>query len=233
MDIRALLDFIEGRCSEVCVPVELSGKGGATGRPLRLVFDADHCLVFFYGGISYGWANGGQWTHMIRFLRYLIHTFLSHKIEICVFFNGTSVRGRFAEWLDRQIAKSRRIEDAIRVVSTKAIHPPKGLWMKPVGYLSVLRHALVQLGLATASSFSDHQLEMVSFLRDNHFDGIVTCDPDLIMFNPLQRYFSARNLNLSHDGILTANEIFIDDFAKLIGLEPGRLCILATLLGWS
>lgn len=234
MDISALLDFIETHCEEICSTIELKNllqHDRRRGRPLRLVFDAEPCLVFFYGAQAGDWVSGGQWNSMVRFLQTFLETCSRCNMEATVFFNGTSVRERYSQWCENQLSCSRHIQDIARIIRTKAFHPPKALWVAPCGLTSVLRLALNHIGVPTVASYRDHHLEMVSFARENGFDGIVSWDADLIMFHAPPRYFSARELFLSYNWTISAVEVDVDAFARFIDLHPSRFCILATLLG--
>lgn len=234
MDINALLDFVETHCEEVCSAVDLRNfvqHGHRRGRPLRLVFDVEPCLLFFYGGQSGDWVSGGQWSNMVRFLQDFFEICSRCNIEATVFFNGVSVRERYSQWCENQLSCSRRIQDIVRLIKTRAFHPPKALWVAPCSLTSMLRLALNHISVPTVASYRDHHLEIISFARENGFDCIVSWDADLMMFQAPPRYCSARKLFLSFSGTFSTTEVDVDGFARFIDLDPSRFCILATLLG--
>ena len=101
--------------------------------------------------------------------------------------------------------------------------------MAPTGMRSVLRLALRHLCLPSSSTIDCHTLEVVSFLRENGYHGILGDHPEFCVFDP-PRYFSAHKMKLTLKFTLETQEIVMDEvsvgmrsFQKFLQLVCCRL----------
>ncbi|XP_043239958.1 constitutive coactivator of PPAR-gamma-like protein 1 homolog [Amphibalanus amphitrite] len=246
MGIQELQRYIEVHAPSACVPVDLLklARGVTLGQPrtpsarrrpppavqLCLVLDAESCLDRLYGGFFSDWACGGEWGRMMHFLTVLIQTIRTNNMELAVFFSGALELPRMREWVGRQHAQRRHINQTLKHLSVKATPPPKVWWTAPACLRSALRLALRSLDVQVLCSTDEHRQEVMAFCHENSYHGLVAEDAEFIMLNP-PRLFSARQLKLTYKGTLETKEFILQQVARGLDLQPNRFSLLAALLG--
>ncbi|XP_037087602.1 constitutive coactivator of PPAR-gamma-like protein 1 homolog [Pollicipes pollicipes] len=246
MGIQDLQRFIEAHVPNACVPVDLLkiARGVTLHRPrtpssrhrpppsveLCLVLDAEGCLDRLYGGYFSDWVCGGQWNRMVQFLSILVQTVQANNMELAVFFSGALELPRMREWVARQYAQRRDINQALKHVALKSTPPPKVWWTAPACLRTALRMALRHLKVQVLCSSDDHRQEVMAFCRDNNYHGVMAEDAEYIMCNP-PRFFSAKQMKLTYKGSLETKEFILNEVARGLDLQPNRFCLLAALLG--
>jgi len=235
VSLENLQDFVDAKCGQdVCRPVDLGEIAlfAARGRikPFRVILDVEGCLDRLYSGYYPDWISGGQWNRVIEFLSNLVNVCQGAGLDVVAFFDGTLDGPHFAGWARRRSEECTRIKQIIWHVNLKATPPPKVWWIAPTCLVTAVRLAFVQLGIPIAASVEDHRLEIVNYVRQNDFSGVIGHHADYLIFG-LPRYFAANKLKLTHGGNLISDEYLASVFAQKIDLNPKRLCIFATLMG--
>lgn len=240
MGIVDLQGFIEEHCKNACKPVDLikiarglalsqAGKKRGPNR-LCLAVDGESCLDRLYGGFYSDWSCGGQWNRMNQFLGTLIQACGSAHMELVIFFNGGLENQKLQDWFKEQQLTKKNAISVLKHINNKATPPPKVWWIAPVSLRSSLKMTLRQLGVPVACSLEDHHQEVMQYVRENNFHGIVADEADYAVFDP-PRYFSSQHLKLTYKGALETTEFVMDEVAKILDLHPKRFCIVAALLG--
>ena len=226
-----------------------SGHGGSLSIPnrLALVMDAESCLDRLYGGYYSDWVCGGQWSHMLEFMSTLFQTMAQSNIHTATFINGTLDPARVDSWVAEQLKLKQNVKNTLRHLHKRGTPPPKVWWVPPTGVRSVVRLALRHLGLPINCTVDSHTLEVVFFLRENGYHGILGDHSDYTIFDP-PRYFSAQKMKLTLKLTLETQEIDMDEVrfmkdkcsenssyfiqvAKSFDLNPNRFSLMAALLG--
>ena len=235
MGLARLLEFLDSHCHDALKPVDLvqlgwqkSQKQGHGSR-FRLVIDADKCLDQLYGGFYYDWVCGGSWNRVLASVELFVHLCQSNCIDILVYFNGTPMSAQYCDWFDSQITELHKIADIVRHVQNKATPPPKIWWVPPPCLTTVLRHAFIQLRVPVMSSYANHHQELIDFISQSNYSGVLTWDAKFMIFR-LPRIFSSRDLKIRYKTLPTC-ELDVEEFARIIDLDPKRFSILAALLG--
>ena len=185
-------------------------KSGSAPNRLALVLDAESCLDRVYGGYYSDWVCGGQWNHMLEFMSALFHTMAQANIHPFTFLDGTLDPARVDSWVTRQLKMKRNVKEVLRHLHKRGTPPPKVWWVPPTGLRSVLRLAARHLGLSINCSVECHTLEVVSFLRENGYHGILGDNSEYCIFDP-PRYFSARKMKLTLKMTIETQEIVMDE----------------------
>ena len=189
-----------------------SGHGGSLSIPnrLALVMDAESCLDRLYGGYYSDWVCGGQWSHMLEFMSTLFQTMAQSNIHTATFINGTLDPARVDTWVAEQLKLKQNVKNTLRHLHKRGTPPPKVWWVPPTGVRSVVRLALRHLGLPINCTVDSHTLEVVFFLRENGYHGILGDHSDYTIFDP-PRYFSAQKMKLTLKLTLETQEIDMDE----------------------
>jgi len=206
------------------------GLGGSTPNRLALVLDGESCLDRLYGGYYSDWGCGGQWNHMLEFMSVLFQTLGNANIHTATFLNGCLEPTRFQDWVTGQLKLKQNVRNVLRHLHKRGTPPPKVWWVPPTGIRSVVRLALRHLGLPVMCSVESHALEVVSFLRENGYHGILGDNSEYCIFDP-PRYYSAHKMKLTLKFTLETQEIVMDEIAKSFDLNPNRFSLMAALLG--
>ena len=222
--------------------------GGSSPARLALVLDGESCLDRLYGGYYSDWVCGGQWNHMLEFMSVLFQTLSQANIHTVTFLNGAVEEVRWQSWVEAQLKVKQNVKHVVRHLYKRGTPPPKVWWVAPTAMRSVLRLALRQVCLPLCSTIHCHTLELVSFLRENGYHGILGDHPEFCIFDP-PRYFSAAKMKLTLKFTLETQEIVMDEVmcntftykvseqkylfqvAKALDLNPNRFCLMAALLG--
>uniref|UniRef100_A0A915KGJ0 Uncharacterized protein n=1 Tax=Romanomermis culicivorax TaxID=13658 RepID=A0A915KGJ0_ROMCU len=197
---------------------------------LHIVIDGECCLDRLYGGFFNDWSCGGQWNRMLQFLQLLMMTMQGNQIYVAVFFNGAFESERFKQYVLDQSTKLEKVEQIFRHIRRRKTPPPKILWMPPAGLRSALKLALRQLTIPVFQTVEDHKAEIMCFLRQHDYDGLLVEGVEYLFFDP-PRYFSAESLKLTFKGNVETIELVFTDVAKSLDLDHDRFCLLAALLG--
>ena len=72
--------------------------------------------------------------------------------------------------------------------------------------------------------------QIMTFIRDNHFDVLVAEGAEYLFMDP-PRFMFSTSLKLTFKGKLEVQELAVDDLCRHIDLHPNRLCLVAALLG--
>ena len=134
---------------------------------------------------------------MVQYLSNLVKTVQNNNMELAVYFSGALELPRMREWVGRQYAQRRHINQTLKHLSIKATPPPKIWWTAPACLRTALRMALRHLNVQVLCSVDEHRQEVMAFCRDNNYHGVMAEDAEYIMFNP-PRFFSAKNLKLTY-----------------------------------
>ncbi|KAF4518510.1 hypothetical protein B566_EDAN009710 [Ephemera danica] len=210
MGIQDLQAYIQTMAPGAAVSVDLlriaRNKKSQPGRKLKLVMDAECCLDRLYGGYFSDWASGGQWNRMVQFLSILCQHLAVSGIELVVFFNGSLETGRVGQWAAQQQITRQNVSAVFRHLASKGTPPPK------------------------ICTMDDHKQEVIAYCRENNFHGLLVEDAEYAAFDP-PRYFSSENLKLTYKGSLETKEYLLARVAETLQISPGRLPLLAALLG--
>ena len=188
----------------------LEAGGCSTPARLALVLDSENCLDRLYGGFYSDWVCGGQWNHMLQFMSVLFQTLSQANIHTVTFLNGSVEPARWSSWVEEQLKVKQNVKSVLRHLNKRGTPPPKVWWVAPTGMRSVLRLALRHLCLPSSSTIDCHTLEVVSFLRENGYHGILGDHPEFCVFDP-PRYFSAHKMKLTLKFTLETQEIVMDE----------------------
>jgi len=244
MGIRDFQSFIE-RDSELCKVglssldlvktawklTKLQGQAPALApNRLALVVDGENCLDRLYGGYYSDWSCGGEWNHMLEFLSVFFNTLQQANVHTAIFINGALEPDRFDDWVMEQLKTKQNVRNILKHLNKRGTPPPKVWWVPPTGVKSVLRLALRHLNVPVMSSMESHHQEVIGFLRENGYHGIVADNSEYCIFDP-PRYFSARSLKLTLKMTVETREIIMDEVAKGLDLNPNRFSLMAALLG--
>ena len=207
-----------------------SGLGGSIPNRLALVMDAESCLDRLYGGFYSDWVCGGQWSHMLEFMSTLFQTMAQSNIHTATFINGTQDPARVDTWVAEQLKIRQNVKNTLRHLHKRGTPPPKVWWVPPTGVRSVVRLALRHLGLPINCTVDSHTLEVMFFLRENGYHGILGDHSDYTIFDP-PRYLSAQKIKLTMKFTLETQEIDMDEVSHLkdgvcIVFIPNILCRL-------
>ena len=134
---------------------------------------------------------------MVQFLSILVQTVQNNNMELAVFFSGALELPRMREWVGRQYAQRRDINQALKHVALKSTPPPKVWWTAPACLRTALRMALRHLKVQVLSSVTDHRQEVMAFCRDNNYHGVMAEDAEYLLLGP-PRYFSAKQMKLTY-----------------------------------
>jgi len=197
---------------------------------LALVVDGENCLDRLYGGYYSDWSCGGEWNHMLEFLSVFFNTLQQANVHTAIFINGALEPDRFENWVSDQMKTKQNVRNILKHLNKRGTPPPKVWWVPPTGVKSVLRLALRHLNVPVMSSMECHHQEVIGFLRENGYHGIVADDSEYCIFDP-PRYFSARSLKLTLKMTVETKEIIMDEVAKGLDLNPNRFSLMAALLG--
>ncbi|XP_020294477.1 constitutive coactivator of PPAR-gamma-like protein 1 homolog isoform X2 [Pseudomyrmex gracilis] len=246
MGIDKLQAYLENYCPGGCIPVDLLKIGRLhpqqrqrarmiKGQPIhnskfRLVLDGECCLDRLYGGFFSDWACGGQWNRMLQYLAVLIQATEMSGLELVVFFNGSLEPLRNDEWIEQQLQMRAKVNNVLKHITTKGTPPPKIWWTPPVGLRTSLRMALRHLNVTVLCTMDDHHQEVIAYIRENNFNGLLADDAEYAAFDP-PRYFSSTQLKLTYKGSLDTKEYLLPELIKALNIPADRLCILAALLG--
>ena len=189
------------------------GLGGSTPNRLALVLDGESCLDRLYGGYYSDWGCGGQWNHMLEFMSVLFQTLGNANIHTATFLNGCLEPTRFLDWVTGQLKLKQNVRNVLRHLHKRGTPPPKVWWVPPTGIRSVVRLALRHLGLPVMCSVESHALEVVSFLRENGYHGILGDNSEYCIFDP-PRYYSAHKMKLTLKFTLETQEIVMDEVSS-------------------
>lgn len=204
--------------------------GGMPPNRLPLVVDAESCLDRLYGGFYSDWCCGGEWNHMLEFLSVFFSTLQQANVHMAIFVNGALEPARFDDWITEQMKARQNVRNILKHLNKRGTPPPKVWWVPPTGVRSVLRLALRHLNVTVMSSMESHHQEVVGFLRENGYHGIVADNSEYCIFDP-PRYFSAKSLKLTLKMTVETREIVMDEVARTLDLNPNRFSLLAGLLG--
>jgi hypothetical protein len=232
MPIADLQIFIE-ECKDACIAVDLSQlahQKQKVAQGLKLVIDAECCLDRLYGGPHANWIAGGQWNRMVDFLSSLHQACKKQGIQLVVFLNGALEKDRMEQWKLRETVSRNNMQIVMRRVGNGNLAPGSSQWVAPAALRNVLRLALLQVGITVRHSFEDHHKEVVSYSRENKFDGVLARDADYVFLKP-PRYFSANFFKMTFNKKLSTQEYDVDAVLKVLGLSPERLALYASLLG--
>ena len=203
--------------------------GGRPGR-LALVLDAEAALDRLYGGFYSDWSCGGQWNHMLEFVSVFFQSLQQANIHVAAFIDGTCDPNRKQEWIAGQLKIKQNVKQVLRHIGKRGTPPPKVWWIAPTGLHSVLRLGLRYLAVPIMASLDQHCLEVVHFLRENGYHGLLGDSSDYCIFDP-PKYYSARKLKLTLKFTVETQMINMDEVAKAFDLNPNRLPLTAALLG--
>jgi len=204
--------------------------GGMPPTRLPLVVDAESCLDRLYGGFYSDWCCGGEWNHMLEFLSVFFSTLQQANVHMAIFVNGALEPARFDDWVSEQNKVKQNVRNILKHLNKRGTPPPKVWWVPPTCVRSVLRLALRHLNVTVMSSMESHRQEVVGFLRENGYLGIVADNAEYCIFDP-PRYFSAKSLKLTLKMTVETKEIVMDEVAKGLDLNPNRFSLLAALIG--
>lgn len=197
---------------------------------LALVVDGESCLDRLYGGYYSDWSCGGEWNHMLEFLSVFFNTLQQANIHTAIFINGALEPDRFDDWVAEQLKIKQNVKNILKHLNKRGTPPPKVWWVPPTGIRSVLRLALRHLNIPVMSSMESHRQEVIGFLRENGYHGILADDSEYCIFDP-PRYFSAHCLKLTLKFTVETKEVVMDEVAKALDLNPNRFSLMAALLG--
>jgi hypothetical protein len=197
---------------------------------LPLVVDAENCLDRLYGGFYSDWCCGGEWNHMLEFLSVFFSTLQQANVHMAIFVNGALEPARFDDWVTEQMKIRQNVRNILKHLNKRGTPPPKVWWVPPTGVRSVLRLALRHLNVTVMSSMESHKQEVIGFLRENGYQGIVADSAEYCIFDP-PRYFSAKSLKLTLKMTVESKEIVMDEVARTLDLNPNRFSLLAALIG--
>jgi len=152
------------------------------------------------------------------------------NVHTAIFINGALEPDRFENWVSDQMKTKQNVRNILKHLNKRGTPPPKVWWVPPTGVKSVLRLALRHLNVPVMSSMECHHQEVIGFLRENGYHGIVADDSEYCIFDP-PRYFSARSLKLTLKMTVETKEIIMDEVAKGLDLNPNRFSLMAALLG--
>uniref|UniRef100_A0A914UT71 Constitutive coactivator of PPAR-gamma-like protein 1 n=1 Tax=Plectus sambesii TaxID=2011161 RepID=A0A914UT71_9BILA len=200
-----------------------------TGKACVLI-DGECCLDRLYGGYYSDWACGGQWNRVLDFLPLLASSARNHNVSLVVVFDGSLNHDRDAEWKRLEADCAERSKQIMQHIRRRHTPPPKSLWIPPTGLRSFLRLALMQIGITVFQTVDDHKQEVMTFLRDNHFDVLLAEGAEYLFMDP-PRFMFASSLKLTFKGRLDVREIALDDVCRKFDLHPNRLALVAALLG--
>ena len=184
--------------------------GSGTPNRLALVLDAESCLDRLYGGYYSDWVCGGQWNHMVEFMSALFQTMVQSNIHTATFIDGTLEPGRVNTWVQQQLKMKTNVKNVLRHLHKRGTPPPKVWWVPPTGVRSVIRLALRHLGLPVSCTVDCHQLEVMAFLRENGYHGVMGDNSEYCIFDP-PRYFSGHKLKLTLKFTIETQEIVMDE----------------------
>ena len=194
------------------------GKTGLSPNRLALVLDAESCLDRLYGGYYSDWVCGGQWNHMLEFMSALFQTMAQSNIHPFTFLNGALEPARVDTWVAAQLKTKQNVRQVLRHLHKRGTPPPKVWWVAPNGLRSVLRLAARHLGLSINCTVDCHTLEIVSFLRENGYHGILGDNSEYCIFDP-PRYFSAHKMKLTLKMTIETQEIVMDEVYCILKLQ--------------
>lgn len=197
---------------------------------LALVVDGEHCLDRLYGGYYSDWSCGGQWNHMVEFMSVLFSTLQQANIHTAIFLNGALEPARFPDWVSQQMKIRQNVKNVLRHMNKRGTPPPKVWWVPPTGIRSVVRLALRHLNIPVMCSVESHHQEVVGFLRENGYHGVMADHSEYCIFDP-PRYFSAHMIKLTLKFTVETQEIVMDEVAKSLDLNPNRFSLMAALCG--
>jgi len=197
---------------------------------LALVVDGEDCLDRLYGGFYSDWSCGGEWNHMLEFLSVFFNTLQQANVHTAIFINGALEPERFDYWIAEQLKIKQNAKNILKHLNKRGTPPPKVWWIAPTGIRSVLRLALRHLNVPVMCSMESHHQEVIGFLRENGYHGVVADDSEYCIFDP-PRFFSAHSLKLTLKFTVETKEILMDEVAKELDLNPNRFSLMAGLLG--
>ena len=206
------------------------GKVGARPSRLALVLDAETCLDRLYGGHYSDWSCGGEWNHMLDFLSVLFSSLQQANIHVATFIDGTSDPTKRQHWVAAQLKARQNVRQVLRHVGKRGTPPPKVWWVPPTGLRSVLRLALRYLGVPVLASLEHHALEVIHFLWENGYHGLLGDSSEYCIFDP-PKYYSAAKLKLTLKFTVETQQVDMDEIAKCLDLNPNRFSLTAGLLG--
>ncbi|XP_040260888.1 constitutive coactivator of PPAR-gamma-like protein 2 isoform X2 [Bufo bufo] len=213
-------------------PQPPSPAGPPNPPPCRVLVDADSALQRLYGGYQTDWVCGGQWNAMLGYLAALSQACLYQGgLELVAMFNGTLAKERLPEWARRAQGERQTAQLIVSHVGNKGTPPPRAWFLPPACLAHCIRLAMIRFRVKVFQSLEDHHLEVVSFFRENGFNGLIAHDSEYALCN-IPAYYSSHALKLSWNGKnLTTNQFLMQEVAKQLGLKMSTFPIFAALLG--
>ena len=147
---------------------------------------------------------------MVEFMSALFQTMVQSNIHTATFIDGTLEPGRVYSWIQHQLKMKTNVKNVLRHLHKRGTPPPKVWWVPPTGVRSVIRLALRHLGLPVSCTVDCHQLEVMSFLRENGYHGVMADNSEYCIFDP-PRYFSGHKLKLTLKFTIETQEINMDE----------------------
>ena len=164
--------------------------------------------------ISFGHLVIGQWNHMLEFLSVLFQSLQQANVHVAAFIDGTSNPSRKQEWIAQQLKKKQNVKQVLRHVGKRGTPPPKIWWVAPTGLRSVLRLGLRYLGVPIMASLDQHCLEVIHFLRENGYHGLLGDSSEYCIFDP-PKYYSASKLKLTLKFTVETQMINMDEVRNI------------------
>ena len=110
---------------------------------------------------------------MLEFLSVFFQSLQQANIHVAAFIDGTCEPNRKQEWIAAQLKAKQNVKQVLRHVGKRGTPPPKVWWLAPTGLRSVLRLGLRYLAVPIMASLDQHCLEVVHFLRENGYHGLL------------------------------------------------------------
>ena len=130
------------------------------------------------------WSCGGQWNHMVEFMSVLFSTLQQANIHTAIFLNGALEPTRFSEWIAHQVKIKQSVKNVLRHLNKRGTPPPKVWWIPPTGIRTTIRLALRHLNIPVMCTVDSHRQEVIGFLRENGYHGLMADHPEYCIFDP-------------------------------------------------
>ena len=154
---------------------------------------------------------------MLEFLSVFFQSLQQANIHVAAFIDGTCDPNRKQEWIAAQLKVKQNVKQVLRHVGKRGTPPPKVWWVAPTGLRSVLRLGLRYLAVPIMASLDQHCLEVVHFLRENGYHGLLGDASDYCIFDP-PKYYSASKLKLTLKFTVETQQIDMDEVSCPINL---------------
>lgn len=263
-----IFEFIARDCQSSVTDVEFAcylnkirtADQTETNKKHRIVIDCESCIDRLYGGYFPEWHNGGMWNNSFRFFQEIKKFCRDSKIELILFFNGTTPElSDMQDWVEQQRMKRAKINKIFKTNPGEFLH--KNLWVEPIflreqliyftddtKYSKEQKHLgkLRQETVRTFSSLKNHQKELLQFCKNYNIKYLLTDDMELMTLLVVQEgylepeetnllkdleIFSAKSFKLSHSGELFARKLDLRKLMHLINFNEKQFGWFSMLCG--